>query len=197
MTRPTVIPVALALGGNLGTVLETFARAIDGLRRAGLQHPTASSWYRNPAVGCAPGTPDFINGIVTGDWPGTVSELHHCCKQLEVAAGRPAEHASYVSRTLDLDIILFGDALIATPELQIPHRETLKRLFVLVPLAELAGDWPFPGRCATVGQLLQPWQDTAEYRQFVTGKITGPTTATPSSAAAPASGYGDSADHSD
>jgi len=165
------IPVALSLGGNLGNVVQTFSRAAEELHRAGMTGIIMSSSFRNPAEGCAPGTPDFVNGVLCGNWPGNVEELHAICKRLEVEAGRPADHLPYCSRTLDIDIILFGNAIIATQSLQIPHREALNRLFVLVPLAEIAGNWPFPGQNETIEQIVAGKRASAEYIRFMTGKI--------------------------
>ena len=70
------------------------------------------------------------------------------CQEIELEAGRPADHSSRESRTLDLDIILFGDAVIDTPELKVPHPRAQIRRFVLEPLSELlpAARFPDSGR---------------------------------------------------
>lgn len=162
--------VALSLGGNLGDVAATFDLAVAGLLEAGMADIRRSAFYRNPPVGCASGTPDFINAAISGNWPGSVDELHECCRQLEERAGRPRCHEAYASRPLDVDIILFGGEIINTPTLRIPHREALNRLFVLVPLAEVAGDWPFPGQDGSVAEMLSSFTGSEEYRLFIRGR---------------------------
>ena len=164
--------VALSLGGNLGDVAATFNQAVAGLAAAGMADICRSALYRNPPVGCVPGTPDFINAAVSGRWPGSVDDLHECCRQLEEHAGRPRCHEAYASRPLDVDIILFGDEIINTPTLHIPHREALNRLFVLVPLAEVAGDWAFPGQDGMVAEMLSPFIGSEAHRLFIRGRQT-------------------------
>ena len=128
-----------------------------------------SSFYRTAPVGCAPDTPYFVNAVLTGEWRDSVEKLHELCKSIEEKAGRPRDHEHYGSRPLDLDIIFFGDEIISTPELTIPHREAANRLFVLVPLAEIAGSRHFPGRQELVRDTLSRYKGSAEYREFMAG----------------------------
>lgn len=85
----------------------------------------------------APGTPPFLNGAVSGLWDGTPGELLRLCQKIEAENGRPADHAHYVSRTLDLDIVLFGRQSIREPALTIPHPLAVRRAFVMTPLREI------------------------------------------------------------
>lgn len=156
--------IALSLGGNLGDVSATFRSAANDLALAGVTDIKLSSFFRTAPVGCAPGTPDFINAALTGNWSGSVEELHELCRLLEVKNGRPRDHESYVSRTLDIDIVFFGSEIINTPDLTIPHKEASNRLFVLVPLAEVAGDWFFPGTGSTVNDVLDPFRNSDEFK---------------------------------
>ncbi len=142
------------MGGNIGDVPRNFARAAARLVKEGFSTLAYSSLYRNPAMGCAPGTPDFVNAALTGTWSGTPRELMALCKRIEVEAGRPTEHPHWSSRTLDVDLILFGDQIVDEPDLKIPHPATPARLFVLVPLAEIAPDWLFPTLGITVKDTL-------------------------------------------
>ena len=148
------VRVALSLGGNLGDVASAFDSAIDALDAAGLCEIRRSSILQTEPVDCEPGTPDFLNMAITGLWSGTPEELLVICKELEVKAGRPAEHARNASRPLDLDIILFGDLVLKLPHLEIPHPELKKRLFVLEPMVEIAPDWIFPQSDTTLKELL-------------------------------------------
>lgn len=166
-----VTKIVLSLGGNQGDVVETFHQAVDWLKDGGLNEINISSFYRTPPIGCKPGTPDFINGAVSGIWPSTLHELFHLCKNLEEKAGRHRNHLPYASRTLDLDIIFFGDLVYMSSELTIPHPEALNRLFVLIPLAEVAGDWIFPGKSIKVKKVLKPFEKQPGYMEIVGKKI--------------------------
>ena len=136
--------IAILLGGDLGDEEKIFAGAIRGLADGGVENIRTSRLYRTKPVDCVPGTPDFFNQAVTGLWRGTPAELLKLTQKLEKLAGRPEKHRSDEARTLDCDIILFGDESIDLPDLKIPHPRALARLFVLEPLAEIAGSWRFP-----------------------------------------------------
>ena len=144
------IKIAIALGANLGNAAETFQEAVARLEAAGVRHCRLSALIRTAPVDCAPGTPDFFNAALTGEWTGSPEELLHLCQELEIAAGRPRKHGINQSRSLDLDIILFGDTVLQTPALTIPHPRARRRRFVLDPLAEIAADWAFPEDGMTV-----------------------------------------------
>ena len=148
----TGTPVALMLGGDLGDSAAVFAAATAALERAGLTEIRRSRIYRSAPVDCVPGTPDFSDQALTGRWRGTARELFAICQQLERDAGRPKEHSSREARTLDIDLILFGDTVSDTPELTIPHPRAKNRRFVLEPLAEIAPDWRFPDTGKTILQ---------------------------------------------
>lgn len=152
--RPKLTEIALAAGGNVGDTAAVFRFAADRLRRGGVNNLRMSGWCRSSPENCPPGSPDFINAAMVGTWAGSPRELLALCQETEVAAGRPRTHGVNTPRTLDLDIILFGEAIIAWPELQIPHPRARCRRFVLGPLAELAPDLVFPDCGRTVGQLL-------------------------------------------
>ncbi len=137
--------IAIALGGNLGDTVLIFDRAVEKLRAGGVAGIVRSGLYRTRAVDCVPGTPDFVNAALTGEWGGAPLELLALTQAIERSEGRPEEHSSREARTLDLDIILFGDGMFRLPGLEIPHPRALSRRFVLEPLAEVAGGWIFPG----------------------------------------------------
>ena len=135
---------AIMLGGNLGNSAEIFREAVKKLAAAGCGELKMSRIYRSAPVDCVPGTPDFSDAALTGIWPGNALELLRLCRKLEQEAGRPADHSSRESRTLDLDLILFGDEVRNTPELTLPHPRAQQRRFVLEPLAELIPEARFP-----------------------------------------------------
>ncbi len=148
------VKIAVLMGGNLGNTPEIFDRAVEKLQTGGVENIRRSAVLKNPAVGCVPGTPDFQNGALTGIWRGTALELLRLCQKIERSEGRPAEHSSRESRTLDLDLILFGEERIQLPELTVPHPRAQQREFVLVPLSEIAPAWKFPDSGATVAEAL-------------------------------------------
>ena len=127
----------IALGGNLGDVPAAFRRACESLSCAGFRIRRFSSLLTTAPVGCEPGAPEFTNAAVSGFWDGTASELLRLCQGIEADNGRPNDHAYHVSRTLDLDIILFGRETVVRPGLTIPHPEAAKRDFVMEPLREI------------------------------------------------------------
>ena len=148
--KQRAVDVAIMLGGNLGDTESFFDAAIAGLTAGGFRVTGRSRVYRSAPVDCVPGTPDFADQALTGVWSGTPEELLALCQKLERAAGRPEKHSSRESRTLDCDIILFGDAVSDAPELTLPHPRAKRRRFVLEPLAEIAPEWRFPDSGTTV-----------------------------------------------
>lgn len=143
--------VAIGLGGNIGDVPRRFEEACARLQEF-LDQLTMAPLFITKPVDCVPGTPDFCNSAVTGLFDGTPLELLEKCQELERAFGRPAAHSSRESRTLDLDILLFGEQVVNLPNLVIPHPRLLVRRFALEPLAAIAGDWRIPPEMKTVAE---------------------------------------------
>lgn len=146
---------AIMLGGNLGDSAAIFRNALEKLAWGGCRNLCMSRIHHSAAVDCVPGTPEFANAAATGEWGGTALELLRICRRLECEAGRPANHSSRESRILDIDLILFGDEVIDTPELKVPHPRAQARLFVLEPLAELLADVRFPDSGLKIGECLR------------------------------------------
>ena len=149
------VKIAVLLGGNLGDTAAIFDRAVEKLRSGGVKSIRRSAVLKNPAVDCVPGTADFLNAALTGIWSGSAGELLALCQRIEREEGRPAEHSSRESRTLDLDLILFGDKCIDQMNLKVPHPRARQRKFVLGPLAEIAPDWRFPDSGESVANALK------------------------------------------
>ena len=134
--RPGSVIAYVGLGANLGNAAQAVTDAIaalDGLPGTRVLH--RSSLYRS-APHEATG-PDYINAVVALDTHLTAPELLAELQGLERAAGRqrPYHHAP---RTLDLDLLTFGEGRIDSPRLSVPHPRMGERAFVLVPLAEIA-----------------------------------------------------------
>ena len=146
------IPVAIALGSNLGDRQSHLAFAVHRLSSV-LSDVRVSSWRETDAVGVGP-QPSFLNGVVTG----VVSQpspraLLTALLDIERERGRERPNIG-APRTLDLDLVLFGDAVVNEPGLRIPHPRFRERRFVLEPLAEVAADWIDPETGRRVGELL-------------------------------------------
>jgi 2-amino-4-hydroxy-6-hydroxymethyldihydropteridine diphosphokinase len=133
----------VAIGANLGdaraAVLQAMV-ALHGLPLTQLVH--RSSLYRTAALGGESGAepdaaPDYINAVVALETGLAAPALLEHLQQLENAAGRERPYRN-APRTLDLDLLLYGSASIASPRLILPHPRMMQRAFVLVPLAEIA-----------------------------------------------------------
>jgi 2-amino-4-hydroxy-6-hydroxymethyldihydropteridine diphosphokinase len=126
----------VALGANLGDACATVSWAMDQL--ATLADTTVlrcSSLYRTDPVEAT--GPDFINAVVAINTRLTAVELLGQLQRLEHSAGRQRSYKN-APRTLDLDLLLYGDSCINSPVLVVPHPRMFERAFVLVPLAEIA-----------------------------------------------------------
>jgi 2-amino-4-hydroxy-6-hydroxymethyldihydropteridine diphosphokinase len=98
----------------------------------------ASRFYRTEPVG-GPPQPWYVNAAAEVGFDGEPEELLRVCRSIETRHGR-ARTFRNAPRTLDIDIVLFGDRVVDTPELTIPHPRFRERRFVLVPMVEIAPD---------------------------------------------------------
>ncbi len=133
--RPAL--VCVALGANLGDAVATVQQAMfDVAALPQTQLHQASSLYRSAPYEAQ--GPDFINAVVLVYTQLSPFEFLHALQALELESGRerPFKNAP---RTLDLDLIFYGDVELTTPELTLPHPRWHERAFVLLPLAEV---WP-------------------------------------------------------
>ena len=145
MTAPVVAFVGL--GGNLGEVAATLHAATDALARLpATRLLRVSRLYRTPAWGLEQ-QPDFINGVVALETSLDPRELLDALLQIERESGREREGGPrWGPRTLDLDLLLHGDAVIEQDGLRLPHPHLHERAFALVPLIEIAADILIPGQ---------------------------------------------------
>ena len=125
----------VGLGANLGDPAVQLADALASLADAGVL-VAYSGVYRSAPVG-GPDQPPFLNLVAELEVPGGPYELLARCQALESAARR-IRRERWGPRTLDVDVLLFGDLVIDDPALTIPHPRMRERRFVLDPLAELA-----------------------------------------------------------
>ncbi len=135
----------IGLGANLGEpqrqVRQAF-RELDAIPHTRVVR--ASSLYRSAPLGYAD-QPSFVNAVVQVQTALPAERLLAELQAIEAAHGRRRSFAN-APRTLDLDLLLFGDAALDAPGLKIPHPRMHERAFVLRPLVEIADDIAIPGR---------------------------------------------------
>ena len=148
-----IVKVAIALGSNLGDREANLAFGLSALPGF-ITHLRQSTWHDTAPVGVSPDQPRYLNGVVIGETALTARELLDRLLAIEDAAGRTRPWPM-APRTLDLDLILFGDKKIEEPGLLVPHPRFRERRFVLEPLAEVAPDWIDPVTGLSISALLQ------------------------------------------
>ncbi|HKV07022.1 MAG TPA: 2-amino-4-hydroxy-6-hydroxymethyldihydropteridine diphosphokinase [Thermoanaerobaculia bacterium] len=155
------VPVALALGGNLGLVEETLRQALRQLGDS-LGPLRVASLYRTVPLSPVP-QPDFLNTAALAYTSLPPEAVLALAKALERAAGR-RRGARFGPRPLDVDLLLYGSRTSSAPELTLPHPRLAERRFVLAPLAEIAPELAVPPDGTTVAELLArlPGQDGVE-----------------------------------
>jgi len=141
--------VYLSLGSNLGDRESNLRLAIAALRSASFQATKVSSFYETEPVDYLD-QPWFLNCVAEGQTDSRPCDLLGALHAIEAQLGSTKAFAKG-PRIVDIDILLFGDETINTPDLQIPHPRMLDRKFVLVPLAEIAPglrhpSWPKDAR---------------------------------------------------
>jgi 2-amino-4-hydroxy-6-hydroxymethyldihydropteridine diphosphokinase len=149
------VTVYIALGANLGDPVVTVRAAIAALGALpGTRFLAASSLYRTAPVGLHH-QPDFINAVAMLEVDRAVLPAPTFLEQLfaiEAAFGR-VRSIKNAPRTLDLDLLLYGDQQLDLPGLSLPHPRMTERAFVLAPLAEIAPGLVIPGHGALSGLL--------------------------------------------
>ena len=138
-----------------GSNLDAEANLLIAARELKAAYPGArfSRVYRNAAIGFD--GPEFLNFVVELPVEGEPGALKAELERIEGACGRPRYAPKWAPRTMDLDILLFGDVVLNTPGLVLPRPQLLNWAFMLGPLAELAPHAPHPVAGRTVGELWQ------------------------------------------
>jgi len=145
--------VAVALGSNLGDRPATLTFAVSRLRTL-LDDLRVSDFIDTDPVGVEP-QPTFLNAAAVGTCPlDDPRPLLEALLEIEREAGRERPRPG-APRTLDLDLILFGDTVVEQPGLIVPHPRFRARRFVLEPLAQVAGELVDPVTRLTVRELLE------------------------------------------
>ena len=153
MTPATI--AAIGLGGNVGDAAATVREALQALDQLpSTRLLQASPLYRTPAWGNT-AQPDFINAAALLHTSLDARALLDALLEVERHFGRDRDAGvQWGPRTLDLDLLLYGDAVIDEPGLRVPHPHLHQRAFALLPLSRIAADMDVPGK-GRVSELLQ------------------------------------------
>ncbi|WP_312382690.1 2-amino-4-hydroxy-6-hydroxymethyldihydropteridine diphosphokinase [Atlantibacter subterraneus] len=136
--------VYLAIGSNLASPLEQVNAALAALAEIPESQLVAvSDFYRTPPLG-PQDQPDYLNAAVALETALAPEALLDHTQRIELQQGRERKAHRWGPRTLDLDIMLFGEMQIDTPRLTVPHYDMKNRAFMLLPLAQIAPDLRFP-----------------------------------------------------
>lgn len=155
--------VYLSLGSNLGDRRANLSDAVRRLESAGVRVVRESSIYETEPRDLR-AQPWFLNQVVEAKTDLFPRQLLGRTQKIEREMGRKRIVAKG-PRVIDIDIVLFGDAVVRTPQLQIPHPRMTERRFVLEPLAELTPDLRHPASMRTVRELLEGVMDQIVRRQ--------------------------------
>ena len=156
--------VYLCLGGNIGDTRNYLQNAVAMIGRRIGRVVSQSAVYQSEPWGFN-AEQMFLNQVVvaeTGLEPHAVLEL---CLQIEAELGRTRSGNGYEPRTIDIDIVFFGQQIINQPDLQVPHPLMHRRNFVLRPLCDVAADFVHPVFGLTVRQLAAVCDDKAVVRK--------------------------------
>ena len=169
--------VFLSLGSNLGDRLALLRDALARLRAEGLALVSASPLYESEPWEAEPGQtegerPWYLNCVVAIETTLPPRTLLERLQAIEAALGRTRppgmtpEARRFTPRTLDIDILFYGDAIISAPDdLHIPHLLAAERAFVLRPLADIAPEYTHPTLYRRVSELLDDLADDHEVRR--------------------------------
>ena len=150
-----MIDCLISFGSNLGNSRQIILDAVESLESG---HPVfnlrISEFLITPPVGGPPGQPDFINGAARFDTNLTPLELLGLLHQTETDFGRE-RRIRWDSRTLDLDLLLYGNRILAENDCEIPHPRMSFRQFVLVPAQSIAAEMIHPVSRCSIGSLLE------------------------------------------
>lgn len=147
------VTAAIALGSNVGDRRAHLDEAVSKLRLL-LRNIRISRYYETEPVGVSGPQPFFLNAAVVGETTQSASGLLTGLLAIETQLGRERPFPN-APRTIDLDLVLFGNQTIDEPELMVPHPRFRERQFVLEPLAEIAPDLVDPLTGKTVEELLK------------------------------------------
>ena len=149
----TDVPCLIGLGANLGNRALTLTSAIDMIAKLPVtSHVSPSGFYETAPIGGPAGQPPFLNAAVSFCTKLSPDDLVSELRKIERMLGRE-RHERWSARTIDLDVLLFGDQTIVTEHLIVPHDRFPFRRFVLEPAAEIAAEWVHPTTGLSISEL--------------------------------------------
>ncbi|OGW37499.1 MAG: 2-amino-4-hydroxy-6-hydroxymethyldihydropteridine diphosphokinase [Nitrospirae bacterium GWD2_57_9] len=148
----------IGIGSNVGDKKANCLKAVELLKQAGNVLALSALYYTEP-VGYHE-QEDFINAVAAFETERSPRELLDLCLRIEDMLGRKRT-VRWGPRTIDLDILLYGDVVVNLPDLVIPHPLMATRKFVLVPLAEIAPQAAHPLVKKNASKLLSELKDTS------------------------------------
>ncbi len=153
--------VILALGANLGKPLEQLELACD-LLAGKYGDLRLSQLYETSPVNCPEGSPNYLNACVEIQTSQSPQELLRHCQEIERKLGRQRTGIYGEARSCDIDIINYGEILLTSDELTLPHPRAHERAFVLQPLCDIDPQLILAGQEQTAIELLQSLPNTPE-----------------------------------
>jgi 2-amino-4-hydroxy-6-hydroxymethyldihydropteridine diphosphokinase len=144
-----MVQAFVAIGSNVDPA-ERMLQAARAIRQS-FADARFSRCYRNPAFGFA--GPDFYNAVAGFTTTLPIEALLPSLREIEARCGRERADARWAPRKMDLDLLLYGDAVGSGIGYTLPRRDLLRRVYMLGPLAELAPDWLYPPSGPTIAQL--------------------------------------------
>lgn len=156
--------IFLLLGGNIGDRLAYLKEATELIQKEVGNILQFSSLYETAPWGIS-NQANFLNQAIEIQTDLEAERLLEKLLRIELALGRERHHKWY-ARTIDIDILLFGNEVISTSNLQIPHPQMQFRRFALIPLQEIASEVVHPLLGKTISQLLAECEDSLEVKKW-------------------------------
>ncbi|MBU0529334.1 2-amino-4-hydroxy-6-hydroxymethyldihydropteridine diphosphokinase [bacterium] len=161
--------IYLSLGSNIGDREANLAGTITILEEYHENNALRSASFYSSRPLFNTNQPEFLNTVVEINTTFTAFEFLDEIKNIERLLGRPSQHKKNAPRTIDIDILTFGDSFLETAELTIPHPGIPYRRFVLVPFNELAPNYIVPGWKITIKELLKRCTDKSTVLKHIIG----------------------------
>lgn len=154
--------VIFSLGSNQGNKSNYLEKALEEIHLRIGKISKKSFVYETEPVGFK-SNDSFLNACIEVQTILNPNEILAITQQIEIENGRSVKTLSgYTSRTLDIDIIFFNSLVLESETIQIPHPRYSERLFVLIPLCDIAPEWKDPTNTLTIKQLKDVCSDTSE-----------------------------------